>query len=304
MIVDCHTTIWEAGAPLGRAGEALRRRMEACPHPPAIPAHPAGPDAHRQAMQPVDAAIVLGMASRYLDLPSTNETVAGYVQQHRDRFVGFAAVDPADGAAAVDFVAAVRDAGVFQGIALSPPAQDFHPTSTAAMRVFEQVCALQLPVFIDNAVAGSAWAKMEYARPHLLDPVAREFPDLRMLIGGLGAPWWEETLALVGKHEHVYADIAGLTRDPLRAYRVLLTAYHDGVIDKLVFGSGFPFASPAGTIEDLYSVNQLVHGTNLPIVPREALRGIVERNALALLGLAVQAPREQPVVARTVPEED
>ena len=38
-------------------------------------------------------------------------------------------------------------------------------------------------------------------------------------------------------------------------------------------------------IEALYSINQLAQGTNLPVVPREALRGIVERDALNLLGL-------------------
>ena len=32
--------------------------------------------------------------------------------------------------------------------------------------------------------------------------------------------------------------------------------------------------------------NQLAQGTNLPVVPREMLRGIVERDALSLLGLA------------------
>ena len=34
-----------------------------------------------------------------------------------------------------------------------------------------------------------------------------------------------------------------------------------------------------------YSINQFAQGTNLPVVPREALRGIVERDALGLLGL-------------------
>ena len=32
--------------------------------------------------------------------------------------------------------------------------------------------------------------------------------------------------------------------------------------------------------------NQVAQGTNLPVVPREALRGIVERDTLHLLGLS------------------
>ena len=40
-------------------------------------------------------------------------------------------------------------------------------------------------------------------------------------------------------------------------------------------------------IHEIYSVNKLTHGTNLPMIPREQLRGIVERNALECLGIPV-----------------
>jgi len=65
-----------------------------------------------------------------------------------------------------------------------------------------------------------------------------------------------------------------------------VSAHQYGVIDKLLFGSDFPYTSAAECIEALYSTNQVAQGTNLPVVPREALRGIVERDALGLLGLA------------------
>ncbi len=58
------------------------------------------------------------------------------------------------------------------------------------------------------------------------------------------------------------------------------------MIDKLLFGSDFPYTVASECIEALYSINQIAQGTNLPVVPREALRGIVERDALALLGLS------------------
>jgi hypothetical protein len=57
------------------------------------------------------------------------------------------------------------------------------------------------------------------------------------------------------------------------------------VIEKLLFGSDFPYRNAAECIEALYNINQIAHGTNLPLVPRESLRGIVERDSLSLLGL-------------------
>ncbi len=101
----------------------------------------------------------------------------------------------------------------------------------------------------------------------------------------LGQPWVDETICLLGKHPHVFADVSGLLSRPWQASNALVNCYQAGVIDKLLFGSDFPYTNATECIETLYSINQLAQGTNLPVVPREALRGIVERDALGLLGL-------------------
>jgi predicted TIM-barrel fold metal-dependent hydrolase len=84
----------------------------------------------------------------------------------------------------------------------------------------------------------------------------------------------------------VFADVSGLLRRPWQAYNALVSAYQYQVIDKLLFGSDFPYTSATECIESLYSINQVAQGTNLPVVPRESLRGIVERDTLNLLGLS------------------
>ncbi|MGB2987449.1 MAG: hypothetical protein WBE26_16415, partial [Phycisphaerae bacterium] len=84
---------------------------------------------------------------------------------------------------------------------------------------------------------------------------------------------------------------------PWQAYQVLLSAYEYGVMDKLLFGSGFPVAAASYCIEALYSINHLVHGTSLPTIPREHLRGIVERDALSLLGIA--GPQREQILQPT-----
>ena len=116
--------------------------------------------------------------------------------------------------------------------------------------------------------------------------MARSFPNLRIVIAQLGQPWVDETICMLGKHDHVYADVSGMLGRLWQGYNALVSAYQHGVIDKLLFGSDFPYTSATECIEALYSINQLAQGTNLPLVPREALRGIVERDALGLLGLS------------------
>jgi predicted TIM-barrel fold metal-dependent hydrolase len=146
--------------------------------------------------------------------------------------------------------------------------------------------------------------KLEYAQPVLLDEVAREFADLKIIIAHLGYPWVSETIVLLAKHANVYSDVSWLLHHPWEAYQALLGAYHHGVMDKLLFGSGFPYTSAANCIETLYSINHMVQGTNLPVIPRDQLRGIVERDALEVLGIRPGAARRGPSGPSAVPERD
>ena len=153
------------------------------------------------------------------------------------------------------------------------------------MAVYAVAEELNMPVLFHPGGTYTEQSKMEFGRPVLLDEVARTFPRLRIVLAQLGQPWVDETIVLLAKHANVYADVSGLLRRPWQAYNALVSAHQNGVIDKLLFGSDFPYTSAEECIEALYSINQLAQGTPLPVVPREALRGIVERDALNLLGL-------------------
>ena len=95
---------------------------------------------------------------------------------------------------------------------------------------------------------------------------------------------------MAAEYEHVYIDLAGLTDRTWSAYQTLIKAYQLGLTDKLLLASDFPAAGTAAAIEGLYSIsiNQLVGATNLPAVPRQKLREIVERNVLDVLGIERQ----------------
>jgi hypothetical protein len=56
-------------------------------------------------------------------------------------------------------------------------------------------------------------------------------------------------------------------------------------MDRLLFGSGYPYALPQTCIEALLGFNKMLSDTHLPQVPREKLRSVIERDSLAALGL-------------------
>ena len=261
MIVDCHTQILDAR---GGVGPAL---FESTPFE----------------SSPVDRAIVLGFKSRFLATEVPNRDLADYVRRHPSKLVGFAGIDPCDPTCLEELAAAQEELNL-KGVVVSPALQDFHPSDTRACQVYEACAGRGMPVVFDLGHRNPA-ARMEFAKPVLLDQVASEFPRLRMVVTHMGYPWVHETISLLGKHANVFADVAGLLPKRWLTYNALASAYEYGVIDKLLFGSDFPHRSPAACIEALYSVNQMVQGTNLPVIPREQLRGIVERDALVLLGV-------------------
>ncbi len=283
MIVDCHTHVWESSSQMGlgpgRLGLAHRG-----------PGAQATPGRHAQASQPVDVSLVLGFRSLALGAHVGAPFVASYVRQHPDRLVGFAGLDPTDLNQAMDEMLEAQSELGLGGVTVSPAVQQIHPAHTRAMQLYAEATRLALPVIFDDAAHRMVGGRMEFARPVLLDEIAAALPNLRMVVAHMGYPWVEETVVLLSRHDNVLADVSGLLRQPWQAYNALLSAHQHGVIDKVLFGSDFPYGSATAAIETLYSINQMSHGTNLPSIPRQELRGIVERDSLALLGVAMATP--------------
>ena len=295
MIVDVHTHIWQSPDQLGRMNLGNSSRLSR-KRPSRISGEkgawrivPAADPDHHWAESgaqsgTVDRSFVLGFKSRYMQAEIPNRFVAEYVNRFPQKLIGFAGIDPTEKAAAQEVVIA-REEFKLRGVTVSPANQDFHPTDSRAMRVYSECERLGMPVLIHPSGQFTEQSKMEFGRPYLFDEVARTFPNLRMIIAQLGQPWIDETICMLAKHQNVFADVSGLLSRPWQGYNALVSAYEHGVIDKLLFGSDFPYTSATECIEALYSINQLAQGTNLPLVPREALRGIVERDTLGLLGL-------------------
>jgi len=279
MIVDCHTHIWADPAQLGQGlAPFFHRPAEG----DALNAQPAD---HALSASSVTCTFVMGYRSRFLNADVPNSYIADYIASRGQHLIGIAAVDPTD-EDAFSQVAEWLDRPEFRGLVISPCDQNYHPADSRAMELYEMAEKRHAVVFIRQGMRYHAKSHMEYARSILLDEIAREFPSLTMVITSLGFPWVDETLAMLGKHARLFGDIAGLVRRPWLAYNALATAHQYGVMNKVLFASGFPLMTAAEAIETVYRLHEVTQGTNLPTVPREALRMMVERDSLAALGIA------------------
>lgn len=279
MIIDLHTRIWDSIDALGDSVAASFRHRRVEPWSSTT----ANAEAHTVAMSPVACAAVLGFESGLLEAHITAQQVIDSIQTQPNPCVGFVGIDPTLGRA-VPRLEEALDAGLV-GATVSPAAAGFHPADTRAMALFEACEDRGVPVIVESAAMLSPRVNLEFAQPYLLDEVARSFPKLKLVVSSFGLPWIDQGVTLLAKHPSVYADVSGLVTRSWQLYNALVNAYQSGVMNQVLFGSGFPFCDPEKAIVTLYSVNTISQGTPLPSVPREQLRSVVERDTLKELGI-------------------
>jgi predicted TIM-barrel fold metal-dependent hydrolase len=124
---------------------------------------------------------------------------------------------------------------------------------------------------------------LEFSRPILIDAVARRFPDLKIIVAHLGHPWEGETIAVIRKHPNVYADISALHYRPWQFYHSMALAQEYGTLHKLLFGSDYPFTTPAASIDGIRNLNRFCEGTPFPRISELALEEMIHRDSIRLL---------------------
>jgi uncharacterized protein len=246
----------------------------------------APPEAHRQAMTEVDRYVIIGIQWGKPHGPNIpNDFVAEQVAVSSGRAIGFASVNPRDPAAPGEFERAIRHLGL-RGLKLSPAYQGFDPRMPEAWRLYELADRWRVPVMFHSGGAYPASASLETANPVLLDPVARAFPSLPIIVAHLGQPWMGETVMLMRKNPNVFADLSARFHRPWQLYNGLVLALEYKVEGKLLFGTDFPVATPAAAMEQFRGLNRLVEGTNLPRIPESVIEAVLYERPFELLGLS------------------
>ncbi len=278
MIVDCHTHLWYAEhwseemtleASIARGAPAQVHVTE---------------EEHWAAMAPVDRAVVFGFRSAHLGLLVPNDVVAAYVGSHPEKLIGFACIDPNE----VDYLDEMHrcfETLPFRGLKLAPIYQNYHPMDERMQPVYEYCQRAGLPILFHQGTTFARRAPLKYAHPEQLEDVALRYPELRMVIAHMGHPWEEETVVLIRKQPHIYADISALYYRPWQFYNSLMLATEYGCLNKLLMGTDFPFTTPAGTIDRLMRVNEVTGNSGLPQIPLDQMHALINRDTLHLLGI-------------------
>lgn len=254
-------------------------------------------DEYLAVMAPVDRAICFNIAADPRpEMPEglsprtratarqINDETAAFVHAYPEKFIGFMALHPHEPDALGEIERATQELGLW-GIKLGPNYQNFDPLGEEAFRVYRRAEELKLPILFHQGTSPERFADLDYAHPRHMDRVAIAFPDLTIIMAHMGHPWQIDCFTVIRKHPNVWADISANFYRPWSQYQALRAATEWGVLDKLLFGSDFPAATPQETMDGLRRVNAILDGTSLPRVPEEKIEEIIHRDSLAPLGL-------------------
>lgn len=180
------------------------------------------------------------------------EKVAAWCRKHPDRFSGLAGVDPTRGMQGLrDLEQAVREHG-FVGAHFYPHWFRMAPDSALVYPYYAKCCELDVPIMMQvgqNLIYQKDVRLPSVARPILLDQVAIDFPELKLLGIHIGVPWTDEMIAMAWKHENVYIGIDAYAPKYLpAALKHYMNSYG---AHKVLFGTDWPVIDPERAVAEM-----------------------------------------------------
>lgn len=184
-----------------------------------------------------------------------NEAVAAVVRDQPERFVGVGTVDlpPETPSRAARQVAAVAALGLV-GVNVQPAFFGMDIDDRRLYPAYARAEELGLVVAVHTGVNYSRLHPIRHERAELLDQVACDFPDLRLVACHAGWPWVAEYCAVARRHPTVYLELGGLAPKYVgragSGWDVLLSLLPKVLTDQVLFATDWPVMPQQRVLEE------------------------------------------------------
>jgi len=216
---------------------------------------------------------------------SNNDSVIDFVKAFPEKFFGFIGLDPHKGMRAInELKASVTDLGM-RGAAVDPYLAQIYAHDAKYYPIYSKCCELDIPIIFTTGPATLVPnAIIDHVAPRYIDIVARDFPELKIIISHGGYPWVNEAITVAQRNRNVYIDLSEYEFSPMaEAY---VEAANTMIGDKILYASAHPFVDFKTALKTY---------EKLPFNP-DVRQKIMYENAAKLLGL-------QPVVSAVLPKD-
>jgi predicted TIM-barrel fold metal-dependent hydrolase len=188
----------------------------------------------------IDKVVLVNPAIKGIPVRPMNEGVAKLLEAYPDRFIGFAGFDPNTGAKAVSEIEyAVKELG-FAGIKTVSSTLELDINDKAFYPYYSKAQELGVPILIHTGSVIIKGCRVKYVHPLMVDDVAFDFPDLKIICAHLGSWQYLDTISMLLHHQNVFADLSFWPLHPLYRDLVPWSLLEQTVSNKILFGSDYP----------------------------------------------------------------
>jgi predicted TIM-barrel fold metal-dependent hydrolase len=209
-----------------------------------------------------------------------NAALAALVAQHPNRLVGVGTVDVGRGVpptTASRQVAACADQG-FAGACVQPAFFGLDIDDRTLYPLYSRAEEAGLFVAIHTGITYSRLHPLRHERPEMLDQVACDFPDLRIMACHAGWPWIAEMCAVARRHPTVYLEFGAIAPKyvarPGTGWEPLFGMMRNVLRDQVLYGSDWPVMAPQRALAEWREAG----------LDDRTLRALLHENAARLLG--------------------
>jgi len=225
--------------------------------------------------------------------------IVDIVKTYPERFKWACCINPTKDGAVEELEDCAKLPGCVGVGEIIPTAQEFYINDKKAYPFYKKCQELGFPLFANCGYLFNRKARLRYADLYLVDDVAIDFPDLKIVLSHFGPTEYDKVIRLLHKHPNVYTECPILYAfggiGPHQAlqsgfppvdfgyfYHIVYPIHRYfsqgfGYMDKICFAS--VWSEPEMAV-DLYKnkLNRWLGEFNLPKIPEEKIHNIIYEN--------------------------
>ena len=205
---------------------------------------------------------------------SNNDSVVEFVNKFPNKFIGYAGIDPHKDMQAIEALKhAVNQLGL-KGAAIDPSLAQIYVNDAKYYPVYSKCCELDIPIVITTGpVTFVPNAVIDHVAPRYIDFVARDFPEMKIIVSHGGYPWVNEMIIVAQRNKNVYVELSEYESFPQSEYYI--QAANTIIGDKILYASAHPFVDFKDALKKY---------DKLPFTP-EVREKVMYKNAARILNL-------------------
>jgi len=211
----------------------------------------------------------------------SNYEVAEIANKNDDICIPFASIDPHKGKYGAREARDLIENHGIKGFKFHGIAQNAHPADRMAYPIYEVINEYKLPAIfhtghsgMGTGMRGGGGMRLKYGEPMLIDDLAVDFPDMKIILAHPSWPWVDQSLSMALHKDNVFIDLSGWS--PKYFPKQVIQYANTQLKHKMMFGSDFPLIHPDKWIAAAQDVG----------FREEVMPGIMKDNAARVLGLA------------------